>query len=97
LSNKLDAKEMKKISNYFKNNINLQNFNLNNSQYSEDIKNYYQNAQSDAIHCYCRIKRYLDKNKKILEVGGGDSFAYKFFKSRLRYYISRTGQIYRLY
>ena len=62
---------MKKISNYFKNNINLQNFNLNNSQYSEDIKNYYQNAQSDAIHCYCRIKRYLDKNKKILEVGGG--------------------------
>ena len=61
---------MNKIKNYFKNNFNLEYFNLNNSVYLEDIKNYYQNAQADAIHCFTSIEKYLDKDKKILEVGG---------------------------
>ena len=52
----------------FFDNFNLKNLNLNNS---EDAKRYYQNAKADAIHCYQSIERYLDKDKKILEVGGG--------------------------
>ena len=55
------------IENYFFN-FNLKNLNLNNS---EDAKRYYQNAKVDAIHCYQSIEKYLDKDKKILEVGGG--------------------------
>jgi 2-polyprenyl-3-methyl-5-hydroxy-6-metoxy-1,4-benzoquinol methylase len=55
------------IENYFFN-FNLKNLNLNNS---EDAKRYYQNAKADAIHCYQSIEKYLDKDKKILEVGGG--------------------------
>jgi len=51
----------------FFDNFNLKNLNLNNS---EDAKRYYQNAKADAIHCYQSIERYLDKDKKILEVGG---------------------------
>jgi 2-polyprenyl-3-methyl-5-hydroxy-6-metoxy-1,4-benzoquinol methylase len=42
-----------------------------NLDISKDVKRYYQNAQADAIHCYQSIKKYLDKDKKILEVGGG--------------------------
>ena len=33
---------MKWINNYFKDNHNLEDFNLNNSTYLENIKNYYQ-------------------------------------------------------
>jgi 16S rRNA A1518/A1519 N6-dimethyltransferase RsmA/KsgA/DIM1 with predicted DNA glycosylase/AP lyase activity len=44
------------------------NYNLNSS---DDAQRYYQNAQADAIHFYQSIKKYLDKDKKILEVGGG--------------------------
>ena len=56
---------MNTIENYFFDNFNL---NINNS---EDTQRYYQNAKADAIHCYQSIKEYLDKDKKILEVGGG--------------------------
>ena len=68
------------IENYFFDNFNLKNLNLNNS---EDTQRYYQNAKADAIHCYQNIEKYLDKDKKILEVGGGYSFAYQLFTPRL--------------
>ena len=61
------------IENYFFDNFNLKNLNLNNS---EDTQRYYQNAKADAIHCYQNIEKHLHKDKKILEVGGGYSFAY---------------------
>jgi len=61
---------MNNISNYFKNNFHLENLILKNSKYFEDMKNYYQNAMSDSIHCYQSIEKYLYKDKKILEVGG---------------------------
>jgi 2-polyprenyl-3-methyl-5-hydroxy-6-metoxy-1,4-benzoquinol methylase len=38
---------------------------------TEDQLNYFNNAKADAIHCYQSIKKYLDKDKKILEIGGG--------------------------
>jgi 2-polyprenyl-3-methyl-5-hydroxy-6-metoxy-1,4-benzoquinol methylase len=56
---------MNTIENYFFDNFNL---NINNS---EDTQRYYQNAKADAIHCYQSIEKYLDKEKRILEVGGG--------------------------
>ena len=56
---------MDTIQNYFSDNFNL---NINNSV---DMQRYYQNAKADAIHCYQSIEKYLDKDKKILEVGGG--------------------------
>ena len=55
------------IENYFSDNFNLKNLNINSSEY---VQRYYQNAQADAVHCYQSIERYLDKDKKILEVGG---------------------------
>ena len=59
---------MNTIQKYFLRILNLNNLNLNNS---ENTQRYYQNAKADAIHCYQNIKKHLDKDKKILEVGGG--------------------------
>ena len=59
---------MNTIENYFSDNFNLKNLNINSSEY---VKRYYQSAQADAVHCYQSIEGYLDKDKKILEVGGG--------------------------
>ncbi len=53
------------IDKYLRNNLNL-NINI-----TYDQKTYLFNAESDAIHCYRSIERYLHKEKKILEVGGG--------------------------
>ena len=41
------------------------------SDYTEDAKIYFNNAKADAIYCFNFIQKYLDKEKKILEVGGG--------------------------
>ena len=38
---------------------------------TKDQLTYFNNAKADAIHCYNVIKKYLHKDKKILEVGGG--------------------------
>ena len=38
---------------------------------TEEIGKYYQNAKADSIYCYSVIKKYLTKDKKVLEVGGG--------------------------
>ena len=54
--------------NDFVNNIKLKKIKFNNSKES---KKYFLNALVDAKHCYQCIKSYLDKNKNILEVGGG--------------------------
>jgi hypothetical protein len=59
---------MNAIENYFFENFNLKNLNLN---ISIDAQRHYQNAKADAIHCFTSIEKYLDKDKKILEVGGG--------------------------
>ena len=62
---------MNDIKNYIEKNFDLENFNLENDANYNDIKHYYSNAKVDAIHCHEFIKKYLSKNKKILEVGGG--------------------------
>lgn len=59
---------MNAIENYFFENFNLKNLNL---KISKDAQIYYQNARADAIHCYRSIEKYLRKDIKILEVGGG--------------------------
>jgi hypothetical protein len=59
-----------------------------NLDISKDAQRYYQDARADAIHCYQSIEKYLDKDKKILEVGGGYSFAHQLFTPRLRYYFN---------
>jgi 2-polyprenyl-3-methyl-5-hydroxy-6-metoxy-1,4-benzoquinol methylase len=41
------------------------------SSLSNDQITYLEYAKSDAIHCYQGIEKYLSKDKKILEVGGG--------------------------
>jgi len=38
---------------------------------TENQLTYFNNAKADAIHCYQSIEKYLHKDKKILEVGGG--------------------------
>ena len=53
------------INKYLQNNLNL-NINI-----TDDQKTYLFNAKADAIHCYQSIEKYLDRDKKILEVGGG--------------------------
>ena len=63
--------EVSNITNYIDQNFRLENFtNENDANYNE-IKNIYKNSKADAIHSYEFIKTYLNKNKKILEVGGG--------------------------
>ena len=71
---------MTKIINYIEKNLKLSNFNFENDANYNDIKNYYNNAKADAIYCFEFIKRHLDKNKKILEVGGGAHLLTGFLK-----------------
>ena len=59
------------IKNYIEKKLKIEDFNLENDANYYDIKNYYNNAKADAIHCYQFIKEHLYKDKKILEVGGG--------------------------
>jgi 2-polyprenyl-3-methyl-5-hydroxy-6-metoxy-1,4-benzoquinol methylase len=62
---------MNNISNYIERDLNLKSFNSENDKNYNNIKIYYTHAKSDAIHCYQSIEKYLVKDKKILEVGGG--------------------------
>ena len=74
---------MSDISNYIERDLNLKSFNIENNKNYNNIKIHYPHAKADAIHCYQSIEKYLDKDKKILEVGGGYSFTYQFFTPRL--------------
>ena len=58
------------ISDYFESNF-LENFNLKHEQNLSLKIEYYNNAKSDAIHCYKSIEKYL--HKKIKKSGGGGS------------------------
>ena len=71
---------MNSIRNYFLDNFNLKNLNINSSKH---VQRYYQNAQADAIHCYQTIERHLHKDKKILEVGGGEFICLLVFYTRI--------------
>lgn len=62
---------MNNISDYIEKNLNLESFNFENNNNYKYIKEYFNNAKADAIHCYQFIKEHLHKDKKILEVGGG--------------------------
>ena len=59
------------IKDYIEKNFQFKTFVFQNDKNLEDIKNYYQNAKADSIHCYSTISKFLNKNSKILEVGGG--------------------------
>ena len=62
---------MNDIKAYIEKKFDFDIFNSENQVNFNNIKNYYCNAKADSIHCYHFIKKHLDKNKKILEVGGG--------------------------
>lgn len=62
---------MNDIINYIEKNLKFESFNLKNDKDYSDTKNYYNNAKADAIHCYEGIKKFIRKDKNILEVGGG--------------------------
>ena len=50
---------MSNIHLYIEKNLELENFNFENDANYNDIKNYYNNAKADAIHCYQFIKEHL--------------------------------------
>lgn len=62
---------MQDIKKYIDKSLNLQSFEILKNEDFYEIRNYYQNAKADAIHCFERIKKFLKKDKNILEIGGG--------------------------
>ena len=62
---------MTSIESYLKQNFKFEDLISKNCSNYDDIKNYYENAEKDAIYFYNQIKFYLNNNMKILEVGGG--------------------------
>lgn len=62
---------MNDISNYIEKNFQLEDFKIKDDINNNYIKKYFNNAKADAIYCNELIKKYLVKNKEILEVGGG--------------------------
>ena len=62
---------MNDIESYIQNNLSLKEFTFQEEKDIKDIKEYYDNAKADAIFCYNTISKFLNSDKKILEVGGG--------------------------
>ena len=62
---------MKDIKDYIEKKFNFDEFIFNDDTNIEGVKNYFYNAKADAIYCYNTIAKYLARDKKILEVGGG--------------------------
>ena len=62
---------MKDIKGYIEKKFNFNEFIFNDDTNIEGVKNYFYNAKADAIYCYNTISKYLTRDKKILEVGGG--------------------------
>ena len=62
---------MDNISKYIETSLIIEQFTNHDNENGQEIKSYYLNAKADAIHCYSTIKKYLNKDKKILDVGGG--------------------------
>tara|TARA_B100001027_G_scaffold155265_1_gene109202 strand:+ start:726 stop:1571 length:846 start_codon:yes stop_codon:yes gene_type:complete len=62
---------MEDIKKYINETLSFQSFGLKNSKDFNFTKNYYENATADAVHCYESIKKFLKKDKDILEIGGG--------------------------
>ena len=62
---------MKDIKKYINETLSFQSFGLKNNEDFNFTKNYYENATADAVHCYGSIKKFLKKDKDILEIGGG--------------------------
>jgi len=60
---------MDKKINYFEK-LKISNLELSSGKYKLQ-KIYFDNAKADAIYCYQSIQKYLNQDKKILEVGGG--------------------------
>ena len=62
---------MQKIKEYIESALSFQSFQFKNNKNLDDKLNYYENAKADAVHCYHNIKKFLKKDKDILEIGGG--------------------------
>ena len=62
---------MQNISEFLNQNFKLENLVSKNINDYNDVKNYFQNAEKDAVYFFNQISLYLNNNSKILEVGGG--------------------------
>ena len=62
---------MQEIKKYINETLSFQSFDLKSNENLNYTKNYYENAKSDAVHCYEIIKKFLKKDNDILEIGGG--------------------------
>ena len=62
---------MQDVKKYIERTLSFQNFDFKENNNLDDIKNYYEDAKADADHCYKNIKKFLNKDKNILEIGGG--------------------------
>ncbi len=62
---------MQDVEKYINKTLSFESFNFEKKKDLKDIKNYYENAKADAEHCYSTIKKFLTKDKDVLEVGGG--------------------------
>lgn len=59
------------IENFINYKFNIKDLITNKTENYHEIQSYYNNAKYDAIHSFSRIKNYLNKDYKILEIGGG--------------------------
>ena len=75
---------MQDIKEYIDNFLNFQSFDLKKNENLDKTKNYYENARADAIHCYESIKKFLDKDKNILEIGGGIHLLTSFLNQKYK-------------
>lgn len=76
--------QSKDINNFFDDHLKFESFKLKIDKNLIDTKNYYEDAKADAIHCYNKINKYLNKEKKILEVGGGIHLLTSFLNEKYK-------------
>ena len=69
---------MNKLKDFFEKIFNIEDYLSQDKNNFNDVSEYFKNVQSDAIHCFDCIKKYLKKDQKILEVGGGIHFLTNF-------------------
>ncbi len=62
---------MQDVKKFIDKTLSFQSFELRNDENFNETKNYYENATADAVHCFRSIKKFLKKDKDILEIGGG--------------------------
>ena len=69
------------IENFINYKFNLKDLISNKAKDYHEIQSNYTNAKYDAIYSFNRIKNYLNKDYKILEIGGGIHLLTNYLKN----------------